>query len=88
MYACGDLNNGTTLCGVGYSNFTIRRIRGGEVTTVAGTGEGGYADDDDLRAAKFFGLEGLAVAGGQLWVADGSRGEDEPYHRVRVVELD
>jgi hypothetical protein len=25
QYACGDLNNGTTLCGVGYQNFTILR---------------------------------------------------------------
>jgi len=25
IYACGDLNNGTTECGVGYKNFTILR---------------------------------------------------------------
>ena len=24
-YACGDLNNGTTLCGIGYQNFTVLR---------------------------------------------------------------
>jgi DNA-binding beta-propeller fold protein YncE len=69
-------------------NHTIRRIRDGEVTTIAGTGEAGHLDHAELRAAKFFGLEGLAAVEGRLWVADGTRGEDVPYHRVRVVELD
>ena len=69
-------------------NHLVRRIRDGEVTTVAGDGDAGYLDHADLRAAKFFGLEGLAASEGRLWLADGSRGEDVPYHRVRVVELD
>ena len=70
-------------------NFTIRKIAGGEVTTVAGSGEAGYLDSADLRAARFHGLEGIAASpdAARLVVADGSRGEDLPYHRVRAVEL-
>jgi DNA-binding beta-propeller fold protein YncE len=68
-------------------NYVIRKISGGMVTTLAGDGVGGWADSVDLRAAEFFGLEGLAVGDGALWVADGSRGEDLPYNRVRRVQL-
>jgi DNA-binding beta-propeller fold protein YncE len=70
-------------------NHTIRRLVAGEVTTVAGDGTAGFLDHDDLRSARFFGLEGIDVApdGSRLWVADGSRGEDVPFHRVRVVQF-
>ncbi len=70
-------------------SFRIRRIRGTTVDTIAGDGIGGFRDADDPRAAAFWGLEGLAVRpdGAALYVADGSRGEDLPYHRVRVVDL-
>ena len=66
----------------------LRVLADGAVATVAGAGTGGWLDGPRLTA-QFWGLEGLAVAadGRTLWVADGSRGEDVPYHRVRRVEL-
>lgn len=69
-------------------SFTVRVVAGGAVATVAGAGVGGWLDGPRLTA-RFWGLEGLAVApdGRTLWVADGSRGEDVPYHRVRRVTL-
>jgi DNA-binding beta-propeller fold protein YncE len=70
-------------------NYTIRRLVAGEVTTIAGDGTAGFLDHDDLRSARFHGMEGIDVApdGSRLWVADGSRGEDVPFHRVRVVQF-
>lgn len=38
MYACGDLNNGTTECGIGYQNFTVLR------TEVMHTNRGAYCE--------------------------------------------
>jgi DNA-binding beta-propeller fold protein YncE len=72
------------------NNFVIRRLAAGEVTTVVGSGTGGWLDSDDLRAAQIYGMEGIGVSadGTTLWIADGSRGEDAPHHRVRVVDLD
>lgn len=62
---------------------------GGAVTTVAGTGTRGYLDAEDPLAAQLFGLEGIDVSadGAYLYVADGSGGEDLPYHRVRRLTL-
>ena len=59
------------------------------VTTVAGTGTRGYLDAEDPLAAQLFGLEGIDVSadGSYLYVADGSGGEDLPYHRVRRLTL-
>ena len=70
-------------------NFRVRRVRDGVVETVAGTGEGGFADADDPLAAQLFGLEGLAVQpdGSRVFVADGSRGDDVPYNRIRRIEI-
>jgi hypothetical protein len=65
-------------------NYVIRRIRAGVVDTIIGNGQPGYADGDDLRAAQIFGLEGIDFGDGKLYIADGSRGEDPPHHRVRV----
>lgn len=61
----------------------------GDVTTVAGTGTRGYLDAVDPLAAQLFGLEGIDVSadGAYLYVADGSGGEDLPYHRVRRLTL-
>jgi sugar lactone lactonase YvrE len=69
-------------------NFRIRKISGTNVTTVAG-GQPGFADHDDPLQAKFYGLEGLSVSpdGAWLYVADGGRGENVPYNRVRAVKL-
>jgi sugar lactone lactonase YvrE len=70
-------------------NFRIRRVRGNTVETVAGNGEPGFLDHDDPLEAQFFGMEGLDVEpdGSMLYVADGTRGEDLPYHRIRSVKL-
>lgn len=70
-------------------NYRVRRIRGSTVETIAGNGQQGYLDSDDRLAAQFYGLEGLTVApdGSRVYVADGSRGEDVPYHRVRVIKM-
>ena len=69
-------------------NFAIRKLSGGQVTTLAGTGQGGFLDGN-MADAQFYGLEGLDVSddGATLWVADGNRGEDVPFNRVRVLTL-
>lgn len=63
---------------------------GAGIVTIAGDGNQGFADDEDPYRARFYGLEGLDVsaADGHLYVADGDRGEGEPYHRVRRLVLD
>ena len=70
-------------------NFRVRRISSGTVDTIAGNGTGGHADSDDRLAAQFYGIEGLsAVAdGSKLFVADGGRGENVPYNRIRTIEM-
>jgi DNA-binding beta-propeller fold protein YncE len=72
-------------------NHVIRRINTAtdQVTTIAGDRTAGYLDHDDPLVARFFGLEGIDVAadGGTVYIADGNRGEDEPYNRVRVVRV-
>jgi DNA-binding beta-propeller fold protein YncE len=72
-------------------NFRVRRIDlAGNVTTVAGSGVGGFADGPPLEA-QFYGLEGLDVTpdGTMLYIADGDRGLGMmlPYHRVRRLPL-
>jgi sugar lactone lactonase YvrE len=66
----------------------IREISGGAVKDFAGDGNAGFADGTGV-SARFFGLESLAVSpnGKYLYAADGSGGEDEPYHRVRFFKL-
>ena len=72
------------------ANYRVRRIHAGNVDTVAGNGTGGYLDDNDRLAAELYGLEGMAVSadGSTLYVADGSRGDDVPYNRVRLVNME
>jgi sugar lactone lactonase YvrE len=69
-------------------NFRIRKVTA-EVTTAAGSGEGGYLDSDNLLEAQFTGLEGLCANpdGSMLFVADGGRGENVPYNRIRSIKL-
>ena len=69
---------------------TIRHHDGVTLTLVAGSGAPGYADDPDPLAGQLHGLEGLDVSadGQYLYVANGTRGEDLPYHFVRRVTLD
>lgn len=70
-------------------NFRVRKIVGDQVMTVAGNGQGGWVDNDDPLASELYGLEGLSVVpdGSMLYVADGNRGEDVPFNRVRQVKL-
>jgi glucose/arabinose dehydrogenase len=70
-------------------NFRIRRIHDGTVDTVAGNGTGGWLDSDDRLSAELYGLEGLDVTsdGSMIFVADGNRGENVPFNRVRVVKF-
>jgi sugar lactone lactonase YvrE len=70
-------------------NYRVREISGSAVTTIAGNGTAGYLDDNDRMASEFYGLEGLAVApdGSMVYVADGTRGDTEPYNRVRQVKM-
>lgn len=68
--------------------YNVRRVTpDGRVTTIAGTGRGGFADSGDPMQAQFFGLEGLDVTpdGRTLFVADGNRGGQENFHRVRRI---
>lgn len=71
-------------------NFRIRVIRGDSVETIAGDGQPGYIDSDDRLASQLYGLEGVSVRpdGGMVFVADGGRGENVPYNRVRSIKLD
>jgi hypothetical protein len=70
-------------------NFRIRKIAGDQITTVAGNGMGGAVDNDDPLMSELYGLEGLSVVpdGSMLYVADGNRGEEVPFNRVRQVKL-
>lgn len=69
-------------------NFRIRKVTG-DVATTAGSGEPGYLDSDNLLEAQFFGLEGICANpdGSKLFVADGGRGENVPYNRIRSIKL-
>ena len=68
-------------------NNRIRRITSTSVQTVAGNGIAGYLDHDDPLASQLYGLEGIAVVpdGSMLYVADGGRGEQLPFNRIRQV---
>ena len=70
-------------------NYRIRRIHGDTIETIAGSGEAGWADNDDPLAAKLHGLEGLSVKpdGSYVYFADGTRGELTPHNYVRMVQL-
>jgi sugar lactone lactonase YvrE len=70
-------------------NYRVRKITGDQITTVAGNGTGGAVDNDDPLMSELYGLEGLSVTpdGSMLYIADGNRGEAQPYNRVRQVKL-
>jgi sugar lactone lactonase YvrE len=69
-------------------NYRVRKLSGDSVTTISGDGTPGYKDDDSKAAAQFYGLEGISVKpdGSRIFVADGTRGEDVPYNRIRVIK--
>ncbi len=79
----GDLFIADTL------NFRVRKISGSTISTVAGDGTAGFADNTDPLQAQFYGLEGVAVTsdGTTIYVADGTRGDPVMFNRVRVVKL-
>ena len=70
-------------------NYRVRKLSGDSVATVAGNGEGGFLDSDDRLASQLFGLEGIGARsdGTMLFVADGGRGENVPYNRVRSIKM-
>ena len=71
------------------SNYRVRKLSGDSLTTVVGSGEGGYLDSDDKLSAEVYGLEGLSVEadGSLMFIADGGRGETVPFNRIRSVKL-
>lgn len=71
-------------------NYRVRRVDpAGNVTTYAGDGTPGFRDGDRGQA-RFYGLEGADIGptGDYLYVSDGSRGEVEPFHRVRRITIE
>ena len=70
--------------------YVVRRIStDGQVTTIAGDGTAGYLDSETPLTGKLYGVEGLDVGtDGYLYIADGTRGEAAPYHRIRRVTLE
>lgn len=69
MYACGDLNNGTTQCGVGYQNFTILR------TEVMHTNRGAYCETTCTIQDSYFHGTNLWPDATDLAHASGIRNE-------------
>ena len=70
-------------------NFVIRLLDpSGQVSTLAGDGTAGYVDGV-AQQARFYGMEGISVTADSqfLFVGDGNRGDGEPYHRIRRVNL-
>jgi sugar lactone lactonase YvrE len=65
-----------------FSNHRIRKISGGAVTTLAGTGEPGYLDGPGGAAQLFHPIGLVLGAAGRLIVADGAN------HRIRSVAPD
>lgn len=70
-------------------SYLVRRISpDGQVTTIAGNGSAGYTDSEDPLAGQLYGVEGIDVGNdGYLYIADGTRGEPLPYHRIRRLTL-
>ncbi len=70
-------------------NYRVRRISGSTIDTIAGDGMGGYIDDDNRLASELYGLEGITVKpdGSMVYVADGGRGDDVPFNRVRQIKM-
>jgi len=71
------------------NNFRVRHISGTTIDTIAGDGTAGYIDDDDRLASEIYGLEGISVKpdGSMVYVADGTRGDDVPFNRVRQIKM-
>ena len=74
--------DGTNLYVVDFSNHLIRKIviSTGVVTTVAGTGSSGSADNTTGTSASFNGPVGITTDGTNLYVGDSSN------HLIRKIE--
>jgi DNA-binding beta-propeller fold protein YncE len=72
------------------NGYVIHKIEGDQVITIAGDGTPGFVDAENPLEAQFFGLEGIATSpdAAYLYIADGSRGEDAPHHRIRRLMLE
>jgi sugar lactone lactonase YvrE len=79
--------SGTTLYVSDTKTRLIRKIEGGQVSTLAGDGTAGMVDSDDPRKAKFYGLEGIAVDATRVVAADGNIGDGSDFNRIRLVHL-
>jgi sugar lactone lactonase YvrE len=69
-----------------YWSGKIRKAAAGSVTTIAGSTPG-FADHADPMLARLNVSEGLAFEAPFLYIADGNRGTDAPFHRVRRLDL-
>jgi len=78
----GITTDGTNLYVVDHSNHRIRKIviSTGAVTTVAGTGSSGSADNTTGTSASFNDPRGITTDGTYLYVADTKN------HRIRKIE--
>jgi sugar lactone lactonase YvrE len=70
-------------------NFRVRKLDGTSISTVAGNGTGGWVDADDPLQGEVYGLEGISVKpdGSIVYVADGTRGENVPFNRIRQIKM-
>jgi hypothetical protein len=70
-------------------NYRVRRISGSTVDTIAGDGTAGYIDNDDRLASELYGIEGISTKpdGSLVYVADGTRGDEVPFNRVRQIDM-
>lgn len=80
--------NGGDMFVTDLDNFRIRKVTG-DVSTISGSGMGGYLDSDNLLEAEFYGLEGMCAKpdGSMLFIADGGRGENVPHNFIRSIKL-
>ncbi len=70
-------------------NHRFRKIDSlGNVSTIAGDGSAGYKDGAALNM-EFFAMEGMDITsdGSALIIADGTGGENVPFHHVRRLTL-
>jgi len=69
-------------------NHVIRRIKNGQVITIAGNGFAGYAEGKGITAI-FYLPESLRISrdGKYLIVTDADGSSGQPYHRIRKVML-
>ncbi len=81
-YACGDLNNGTTLCGIGYQNFTVLR------TEVMHSNRGAYCEKNCTIQDSYFHGTNLWPDGSDNVHASGVRNEQYLTLRHNALACD